>query len=65
MRKSVRLRVMKHVKNSGVPVVAYEHTLDASELFSSEATHDPEPFKVGCDVIVVNRWGNEFADVRG
>ena len=56
---------MKHVKNSGVPVVAYEHTLDASELFSSEATHDPEPFKVGCDVIVVNRWGNEFADVRG
>lgn len=26
-------------------------------------THDLKLFKVGCDVIVVNRWSNELADV--
>lgn len=45
-----------------VPVVAYEHTGRVG-IFGSEVTHDLKLFKVGCDVIVVNRWSNEFAGV--
>ena len=55
--------VMKRVKAKGVPVVVYEPTLDAPEFFGSEVTHDLEAFKVGCDVIVANRWSDELADV--
>ena len=55
--------VMKRVKAKGVPVVVYEPSLDASDSFGSEVTHDPEAFKAGCDVIVANRWSDELADV--
>ena len=55
--------VMNRVKAKGVPVVAYEPTLDAPEFFGSEVTHDLEAFKAGCDVIVANRWSDELADV--
>lgn len=44
--------VMKRVNVKGVPVVVYEPTLYAPELFGSEVTHDLEVFKAGCDVIV-------------
>ena len=54
---------MKRVKAKGVPVVVYEPTLDAPEFFGSEVTHDLEAFKADCDVIVANRWSDEFADV--
>ena len=54
---------MKRVKAKGVPVVVYEPTLDAPEVFCSEVTHDLETFKSRCDVIVANRWSNELADV--
>ena len=46
-----------------MPVVVYEPTLDAPEFFGSEVTNDLEAFKVGCDVIFANRWGDELADV--
>ena len=55
--------IMKRVKAKDVPVVDYEPTLDASEFFGSEVTHDLEAFKAGCDVIVANRWSDELADV--
>ena len=55
--------VMKRVKAKGVPVVVYEPTLDAPELFGSEVTHDLEAFKAKCDVIVANRWSDDLADV--
>ena len=55
--------VMKRVKAKGAPVVVYEPTLDVPEFIGSEATHDLEAFKVGCDVIVANRWSDELADV--
>ena len=55
--------VMKRVKAKGVPVVVYEPTLDAPEVFGSEGTHDLKAFKADCDVIVANRWSDELADV--
>lgn len=54
---------MKRVKARGVPVVAYEPTLDAPEFFVSEVTHDLEAFKAGCDEIAANRWSDELANV--
>lgn len=55
--------VMKRVKAKGVPVIVYEPTLDASEFFGSEVTHDLSKFKAECDVIVANRWSDNLADV--
>lgn len=55
--------VKKRVKAKGVPVIVYEPTLDTPEFFGSEATHNLEAFKAGCDVIVANRWSDELADV--
>ena len=55
--------VMKRVKAKGVPVIVYEPTLDASDFFGSEVTHDLEKFKIECDVIVANRWSDDLADV--
>lgn len=55
--------IMKRIKAKGVPVVVYESTLDAPELFGSEVTHDLAAFKAKCDVIVANRWSDELADV--
>lgn len=56
--------VMKRIKAKGVPVVVYEPTLEASEFFGSEVTHDLDAFKADCDVIVANRWSDELADVK-
>ena len=53
----------KRVKAKGVPVVAYEPTLDAPEFFGSEVTHDLAKFKAECDVIVANRWSDDLSDV--
>lgn len=55
--------IMKRVKAKGIPMVVYEPTLDASEFFGSEVTHDLDEFKADCDVIVANRWSDELADV--
>lgn len=55
--------VMKRVKAKGVPVVAYESTLDAPEFFGSEVTHDLAKFKAERNVIVANRWSDDLADV--
>ena len=54
---------MKRVRAKGVPVIAYEPTLDDSEFFGSEVTHGLDKFKRECDVIVVNRWSDDLADV--
>lgn len=54
---------MKRVKSKGVHTVVNEPTLDASEIFGSEVTHDLEAFRACCDVIVPNRWSDELADV--
>lgn len=63
LRASSIQGVIKCVKAKGLPVVVYEPTLDAPEFFDSEVADGLEAFKAGCDVIVVNRWSDEFADV--
>ena len=57
--------IMKRIKAKGVPVVAYEPTLDAPEFFGREVTHDLAAFKGKCDVIVANRWSDRLADAAG
>lgn len=54
---------MKRVKANVVSVAICEPALDAPEFFGSKVTHDLEAFKAGCDMIVANRWSDEFADV--
>lgn len=39
-----------------------EPTLDASDFFGSEVTHNLEKFKACCGVIVANRWSDDLAD---
>ena len=56
--------IMKRVKAKGVPVVVYEPTLDATDFFGSEVTHDLEGFKSRCAIIIANRWSGELADVE-
>lgn len=55
--------IMKRVKAKGIPVVVYEPTLNASDFFGSEVTHDLEYFKTRCGVIVANRWSDDLSDV--
>lgn len=55
--------IMKRIKAKGIPVLVYEPTLDESEFFGSEVTHDLESFKKRSDVIVANRWNDELCDV--
>ena len=54
---------MKCVKANAAPVAICEPALDAPEFFGSKVTRDLEALKAGCDMIVSNRWSDEFADV--
>lgn len=54
---------MKRAKANVVSVAICEPALDAPEFFGSKVTHGLEAFKAGCDMIVANRWSDEFADV--
>ena len=56
--------IMKRVKAKGIPVVVYEPTLDAPEFYGSEVTHDLQAFKLGCDIIIANRWSSDLVDVK-
>lgn len=50
-------------KAKGVHVVVYEPTLDASDFYGNEVTHDLGTFKGYCVVIVANRWNDDLSDV--
>ena len=56
--------VMKRIKAKGIPVIVFEPSLNDTEFFGSEVTHDLEYFKEQCTVIVANRWYEELADVE-
>ena len=55
--------IMKRVKAKGIPIVVYEPTLDVSDFYGSEVTHNLEEFKNSCDIIVANRWSDDLSDV--
>ena len=64
-RASSAQGIMKRVKAKGVPVVVYESTLDAPDLFGSEVTHNLDAFKSHYVIIIANRRSSELADVEG
>ena len=62
-RASAIQDVMKQIKESGIPIIIYEPTLeDGSEFFGFEVVNDPAQFKSRSDVILANRFD---ADVLG
>ena len=63
-RQSAIQGVMKRLKAQGITVLVYEPTLDASEFFGSEVTHNLSSFKQRSHIIVANRWNDSLADVR-
>ena len=63
-RQSAIQGVMKRLKAQGITVLVYEPTLDASEFFGSEVTHDLSSFKQRCHIIVANRWNTDLEDTK-
>ncbi len=55
--------VMKRIKAQGIPILVYEPTLNDTEFYGSEVTHDLASFRKRCDVIIANRWSDDLADV--
>ncbi|NEG90187.1 nucleotide sugar dehydrogenase [Bifidobacterium aerophilum] len=61
-RQSAIQGVMKRLKANGITVLVYEPTLDKSDFYGSEVTHDLASFCDRADVIVANRWNPELKD---
>lgn len=55
--------VMMRLKAVGVKVMIYEPTLEKKRFLGSKVTHDLSELKESCDVILVNRFSDDLADV--
>ena len=48
---------MKRIKAKGVEVVVYEPSLDETQFFNLEVTHELDGFKSRCDVAICQSHG--------
>lgn len=62
-RQSAIQGVMKRIKAKGIEVVVYEPALQEDTFFNSRVEKDIDKFKKECDVILVNRYNEDIADV--
>ena len=65
-RASAIQDIMKQIKNSGIPLIIYEPTLeDGSRFFDSDVINDLKAFKAKSDVILANRFDTDvLKDVK-
>lgn len=64
-RASAIQDIILNLKEAGVKIIIHEPTLkDGVEIFGCKVVNELEVFKKESDVIVANRKGDEFADVK-
>lgn len=63
-RHSAIQGVMKRLRAQDIEIVIYEPTLKEDSFYDSRVIHDLEEFKKISDVILVNRYNDEIADVK-
>lgn len=54
--------IMKRLKAKGYTVLVYEPTLNDTDFYGSEVTHDYQTFRDRSDLIVTNRWNPQLHD---